>query len=113
MQWTVEFFINHDNTKPVKVWLLELEENTRSKLLRNIDLLERLGLGIREPYVKHLEGKLYELRTKDYKGIYRIIYVAHTGRKFILLHGFMKKTQKTPRKELAIARERLKELENE
>ena len=56
---------------------------------------------------------MYEVRAKDHKGIYRVIYVAHTGRRFILLHGFIKKTQKTPRRELEIAKERLKELEDE
>ena len=113
MQWLVEFYSDGNGLKPAKEWLLKLDESARSKLLRYIDLLERLGLGIREPYVKHLEGKLYEIRAKDYKGIYRIIYVAHTGRKFVLLHGFVKKTQKTPRRELEVAKERLKELYNE
>jgi len=113
MIWIVEFFTDKEGVKPAKNWLYNLESSARSKLLRNIDLLERLGLGIREPYVRHLEGKLYEVRAKDHKGIYRVIYVAHTGRKFILLHGFVKKTQKTPRRELEIAKERLKELEDE
>ena len=69
-----------------------------------------MGLGIREPYVKHLEEKLYEVRAKDRSGIYRVIYFAHTGKRFILLHGFVKKTQKTPRKEIEIAKQRMKEM---
>ncbi|WP_345986612.1 type II toxin-antitoxin system RelE/ParE family toxin [Sulfurimonas sp. HSL-1656] len=87
-----------------------LEEKTKTVILRNLDFLEQLGTGIREPYVKHLEEKLYEVRAKDHNGIYRIIYFAHTGRRFVLLHGFVKKTQKTPRKEIDIAKQRMKEM---
>lgn len=47
--------------------------------------------------------KLYEIRIKEKSGISRILYFAHAGRKFILLHGFIKKTDKTPVKEIQIA----------
>ncbi len=113
MEWEVEFYTDENGTKPVKEWILGLEENARSVVLRNLDLLEQLGVGIREPYVKHLENKLYEVRAKDRKGIYRIIYFAHTGKRFVLLHGFVKKTQKTPRKEIEMAKKRMMEMINE
>ena len=76
-------------------------------------MLEKFGLELKEPYVKHLENKLYEVRVKDQQGIYRIIYFAHTGKKFVLLHGFVKKTQKTPKKELELAKLRMKEYKDE
>ena len=60
----------------------------------------------KEPLVKHLEDKLWELREESKTNIYRIIYFFYTGRRIILLHGFQKKTQKTPTKELEIARTR-------
>lgn len=113
MKWNIEYFTDQGGHKPVKEWLMTLERSASAKLFRNIDLLERLGLGIRAPYVKHLEDKLYEVRAKDHKGIYRVIYFAHTGKRFVLLHGFVKKTQKTPRKEIEIAKQRMKELDNE
>jgi phage-related protein len=63
---------------------------------------------VNEPYVKHLEGKLWEMRMKGRDGIARAIYVAVTGKKVVVLRAFIKKTQKTPTRELEIARERLK-----
>ena len=113
MRWTVIYFTDKKGKKPVKEWIETLEERARSKLFRNLVLLEQLGLGIREPYVRHLGEKLYEVRAKDHKGIYRVIYFASRGKKFVLLHGFVKKTEKTPRKELALAKERMKEIEDE
>jgi phage-related protein len=89
-----------------------LEQKTQAKILKNLLLLEKFNLNLKEPFVKPLENKLYEIRTKDSKGIYRIIYFAHTGKKFILLNGFTKKTQKTPRKEIDIAFNRMMEVRN-
>ena len=62
-------------------------------------------------YVKHLEGRFWELRLKSRSGITRAIYVTVTGRRVVIVKAFVKKTQKTPLKELATARERAKELE--
>ncbi|CAN7212076.1 type II toxin-antitoxin system RelE/ParE family toxin [Pararhizobium sp. LjRoot238] len=76
-----------------------------------MEAVEAVGLEqLREPHVKHLEGKLWELRAKAAEGIARGIYVTVTGRKVIVLHVFVKKSQKTPAGALEIARARLKEL---
>ena len=64
----------------------------------------------REPLVKHLEGPLWELREESQTNIYRIIYVFHTGRRIVFLHGFQKKSQKTPRREIEIAAARYRDL---
>jgi phage-related protein len=61
------------------------------------------------PHVKLLEDKLSEIRISVDRNAYRIIYFLHTGQKFILLHGFQKKTQKTPKKELKLAKKYLAE----
>lgn len=61
--------------------------------------------------MKHLEGKLWELRLKGKSGIARAIYVTVTGKRVVIVKAFLKKTRKTPLKELATARERAKELE--
>lgn len=53
------------------------------------------------------EGKLWELRIRAGRKAYRVIYFAFTGQRFILLHAFLKKTRKTPRKQIAIAQRRL------
>jgi phage-related protein len=76
-----------------------------------MDAVENVGLEqLRKPHVKHLEGKLWELRAKAAEGIARGIYVAVTGRRVVVLHVFVKKSQKTPKGALDIARQRMKEI---
>ncbi len=113
MKWQVEFYKTYNNKSPVKDWISTLNTKTKVKIFRHLELLEEFGLDLKEPYVKYLEDKLYEVRVKDQLGIYRIIYFANTGKKFVLLHGFIKKTQKTPKKELELAKQRMKEYKNE
>jgi phage-related protein len=69
--------------------------------------LENLGA----PHVKHLEGKLWELRLKGRDGIARALYVTATGKRLIVLRAFVKKTQKTPRAEIEVALQRAKEIQ--
>lgn len=61
----------------------------------------------REPLVRHLEGDLWELREGSGTNIYHIIYVFFTGRHIVFLHGFQKKSQRTPRREIETALARL------
>ncbi len=65
---------------------------------------------VREPYVKHLDDKLWEMRLMGRDGIARAIYVTASGRRIVVLRTFVKKTEKTPKRELDLARERAKEL---
>ncbi|MFL5237847.1 MAG: type II toxin-antitoxin system RelE/ParE family toxin, partial [Rhizomicrobium sp.] len=75
------------------------------------DMIQAQGIGImREPYAKHLSGKLWELRLTGRDGIARSIYVTASGQRVIVLRTFVKKTQKTPPRELRIAMTRLKEI---
>ena len=60
----------------------------------------------REPLVRHLDGHLWKLRSQIRGNAYRVIYFFFTGRRIVFLHGFEKKTQKTPRADLAVARQR-------
>ena len=98
MEWQVNYYKTEDDESPVEEWLDSLDEKVRAKIFRNFDLLEKFALNLKEPYIKPLEDKLYEIRAKDTKGIYRVIYFAFTGKQFIMLNGFTKKTQKTPKK---------------
>ena len=113
MEWKVKFYQTQNHKSPVEDWLKGLDIKTQSKIIKNLTLLEKFNLNLKQPYVKPLENKLYEIRTKDSKGIYRIIYFAHTGKQFIMLNGFTKKTQKTPMKEIELAKRRMKEFINE
>lgn len=85
-----------------------LERNTYSKTLRTIDLLRKFEHQLRMPYSKALGGNLFELRTKGQQET-RIFYTFHQNQA-ILLHGFIKKTQKTPSREIKTALAKLKVL---
>lgn len=88
-----------------------LPPDLQARLLRLMEMVENLGLEqLHEPHVKHIEGKLWELRAKAASGIARGFYVAVTGRRVIILHVFAKKSQKTPRTALDTARERMKQV---
>ena len=83
----------------------------RARLVRLLETVENVGLeALRAPHVRHLEGKLWELRVRAEGGIARGIYVTATGRRMVVLHVFAKKTRKTPRRALETARERMKQV---
>ena len=74
-----------------------LPDDMQAKFLRISSLIEEVGLpAIREPYVKHLQEKLWEMRIKGRDGIARALYVAVIGKRAVVLRAFIKKTQKTP-----------------
>ncbi len=103
MQWLVETLAVVDDE------IAGLPVGLRAKLLRLLVAVEQVGLDqMREPYVKHLEGKLWELRVSAQEGIARGIYVTASGRRVVVLHVFEKKTQKTPRRAIELALERMK-----
>ncbi|NOT40112.1 MAG: type II toxin-antitoxin system RelE/ParE family toxin [Alphaproteobacteria bacterium] len=107
MAWTVEFF-----SEAARDEMEALPEDIRARFERIVDLIKSKGLSeMREPYVKHLEGKLWEMRMKGKDGIARSIYVTASGQRIVILHSFMKKTQKTPTSALVLARTRAKEVE--
>ena len=109
MEWQIDFYKSKDKS-PVEEWLSAIDASARSKLLRNMSLLKSHGLELRMPYVRPIGKKLYEVRAKDSKGIYRLLYFAHTGKRFVMLHGFTKKTQKTPASDIDIAMKRMEEV---
>jgi len=105
MNWTLETL-----NEAVDSELEVLAPSFKAKFLHIAEMLESLGpQNVREPYVKHLEGKLWEIRMKARPGIARAIYITAKEQRIIILHAFVKKTQKTPRAALELARQRLKE----
>jgi phage-related protein len=102
--WSVEFYANADGDSPVLDWYESLDEKTKAKLIWIFQLLETNGIELGMPYIKPLGDKLYEIRADVNRNAFRVVYFLYTGRRFILLHGFQKKTQKTPSKELARAK---------
>jgi len=89
--------------------LTMLPIDMRAKFSRIAFLIESVGLErVTEPHVKHLEGKLWEIRLIGKDGIARAIYMTAVGKRVIVLRVFIKKTQKTPRHEIELALERAK-----
>ena len=94
-------------------WFETIPADIKAKVLRIVDMLVIFGPhNVREPYVKHVERqrKLLEIRAKGKDGIARVFYCTISGQKIILLHGFIKKTDKTPKKEIDIAVKRMQEV---
>lgn len=106
MNWTVEFL-----DEDVRAALFALPRDIRARFERIVHMIEAHGLEqMREPYVKHLESPVWEMRMKGKDGIARAAYVTATGRRVVVVHVFQKKTQKTPRREIEIALRRAKEV---
>ena len=88
-----------------------LPADQRSKFIRIAELIQVNGLEkVREPYVKHLEQGLWEIRMKGKDGISRAIYVVAKPKRVVVVRVFKKKTQKTPRKEIKLALKRAEEI---
>ncbi|WP_319285215.1 type II toxin-antitoxin system RelE/ParE family toxin [Pusillimonas sp.] len=71
-----------------------------------------MGANLGEPHTKAFGGGLFELRLKEAEGVARVFYCTRVGRRIVMLHGFVKKTEKTPLAERRIAEARLKEIQN-
>lgn len=98
----VEFYETDNGDQPVKDYLLSLPSKERALVVKDIKILELKGNTIREPKSKIVDRKerIFELRSKTNSGTSRIFYFFFSGNKLILTNGFLKKTKKTPKKEL-------------
>ena len=106
MRWTVETL----NTS-VDAEIEALPKDMRARLARLTEFIQLFGFrGLPPGSVKHLDEKLWELRITGRDGISRAIYVTASGQRVVILRVFIKKTQKTPRRELDLARARAKEV---
>lgn len=100
----IEFYKKDDGTIPVQEYLDSLDPKMLAKMLRTIDLLETNGIALRRPYSAPLEDGIFELRAQQGSDITRVLYFFHVGNKAYLTNGFTKKTQKTPRSEIELAK---------
>ena len=105
MEWDIKYY-----NQSVEESILHLPDGLLARYLRLTDLMEALGSNLGMPHTKLVEKNLFELRLKSKEGIARVFYCAKIGKKIIMLHMFIKKTQKIPKKELRVATERLKEV---
>ena len=104
----VNFYRNDSGTEPVRDWLKSLPKEYRRTIGEDIKTVQ-YGWPIGMPVVRKLEKGIWEVRSSLKDGIARVLFTTETGR-MILLHGFLKKTQKTPNEELDVARRRLTNL---
>ena len=100
----VEFYQLPSGHKPVADFLNSLDNKMRAKALHSIAILEEFGNALREPHSKPMGDGLFELRIKFSSDISRIFYFFVLDNKIILTNGFVKKTMKTPKAELDLAR---------
>ncbi len=92
--------------------IADLSADMRARLGQVIDLIETKGFDeLPRGFARHLEDKLWELRVRGRDGISRAVYVTATGKRLVIVRVFVKKTQRTPPKELRLARIRAKEIE--
>ncbi|MCL4545174.1 MAG: type II toxin-antitoxin system RelE/ParE family toxin [Chloroflexi bacterium] len=108
-EWTTEFYKTASGDRPVEGFLLGLDTKTRARFRWSIEQLRVRNIQARAPLVKHLDGPLWELREESSTNIYRIIYFVFTGRRIVFVHGFQKKTQKTPDREITVAMQRYRD----
>jgi phage-related protein len=102
-KWSAVYYETPDGEAVVENEMRDFGAKPFARILRTVELLEEFGIGLDEDYVEQVEGKIWELRISRY----RVLYFAFHGKQFVLLRAFMKKTRKTPRKEIKIAQKRL------
>ena len=109
MKWRV-----HTLNARVDAELASLRPELKAKFLHICSLLEEYGLhAVGAPHIRHLVGKLWEMRMRDCQGIARAIYFAKQGRVIVVVHVFEKKSQRTPRSAIELALTCLKEFEDD
>jgi len=109
MKWTIEFYKDVNGNEPVADFIDSLDKEGQAKITRYINLLSNLGVLLKEPYTRQIEGKIREIRTTSRTGEIRILYFTYTGKRFFLLHGLIKKTNKTPAGDIKIAEKRMED----
>ncbi len=108
MNWSVETL-----NETVDAELAALPADMRARFIWIGNLIAEHGLpNVGEPYVKHVEKALWEIRLKGKDGISRALYVTAKPKRVVVLRVFIKKTQKTPKKEIKLALKRAEEIES-
>ncbi len=107
MQYTITYY-----SEAVQTEVLSLPKTLLARYLSLTDRMEIVGANLGNPHTKALGDGLLELRLKGAEGIARVMYCTLVGRRIVMLHSFIKKTDKTPAQDLDVARKRLKEVKD-
>ena len=105
MAWSVTFFSDR-----VEADILALPAGFVARFIRYAERMELFGPDLGMPHTRSMGGGLFELRIKAAEGIARVFYCTVIDRRIVFLHSFVKKAEKTPPKELEVARRRMKEV---
>lgn len=110
-EWEIAYYETPTGRSPVREFIDALASKAQAKVAWSLDLLATFGTQLGEPYVRPIAGreKLWELRITVSPNTYRIFYFAFTGRRFVLVHAFIKRSRRTPQKELDVAEARMQE----
>ncbi|CAM3680277.1 type II toxin-antitoxin system RelE/ParE family toxin [Polynucleobacter antarcticus] len=106
----VHFYESEQGQEPVKQWLRLLPQGDKKSIGEDIKTVQ-FGWPLGMPLVRHMGDRIWEVRSKVGNGIARVMFVLD-GNSMILIHGFIKKQQKTPKPDLDLAKERIKKLRN-
>lgn len=107
MSFTVVFYEEDNGVQPVREFLLHMTNHKlQAKTFAMLELLEEKGNALREPYAKHLEEGIFELRTQVKNDALRTLFFYEENKIVVLVHIFVKKTRKTPRREIEVAKKR-------
>jgi len=104
-RWTVVYYHNRRGEELARNEIKAFGPEVYAKILTVIGLLKDYGLNIPSRFVKHVEDKIWEIKVDRY----RVLYFAFRNRRFVVLRTFIKKTDKTPRREITIAWNRLQD----
>jgi phage-related protein len=107
MSWSIEY-----SYPDVEQFILKLPPGLAAKYLHLTDLMLEFGANLGMPRTRSMSDGLFELRVKGQEGIARVFYCTLIGKRIVMLHGFIKKSQKTPPKEIKIARRRMLEVKS-
>lgn len=107
MNWRVTFY-----SAAFQKELLQLPAGFVARFLRYAERMELYGPDLGMPHTRAMGEGLFELRLKAAEGIARVLYCTLVGQRIVMLHQFIKKSEKTPRKEIKIARKRMKEVQD-
>ena len=106
--WQIRYY-----SLKVEKEILALPPSILARLLRYADVMEELGPNLGMPHTRAMGDGLFELRVGGREGIGRVFYCSLIGQQIVILHSFVKKTMKTPARELEVARRRLQEVKSE
>jgi len=108
MEWTIEYY-----SLAVEERIMDMPAGIRARYFAIANRMKAQGPNLGMPYARPMGEGLYEIRAKGSEGHGRVFYCTVKVRAIIMLHGFLKKTPATPKRELDIARRRMREVKNE